>query len=137
MVNDLLYKEIIERMTEYQSKLDYDTMGTEVLLLALMSIEDSMTNLILKELNVTIDDILEVIKESYYLRETKNFSYTLTKVLENAYSLQKEKEFVYDEAYLYSILECENCVALEILSNLKIEGKQISEELMNALSYLE
>ena len=26
MVNDLLYKEIIERMTEYQSKLDYDTM---------------------------------------------------------------------------------------------------------------
>lgn len=137
MVNDLLYKEIIERMTEYQSKLDYDTMGTEVLLMALMSIEDSMTNLILKELNVTIDDILEVIKESYYLRETKNFSYTLTKVLENAYSLQKEKEFVYDEAYLYSILECENCVALEILSNLKIEGKQISEELMNALSYLE
>ena len=38
MVNDLLYKEIIERMTEYQSKLDYDTMGTEVLLMALMSI---------------------------------------------------------------------------------------------------
>ena len=50
MVNNLLYKEIIERMNEYQDKVEYDTLGTEILLLALMSIEDSMTNLILKEL---------------------------------------------------------------------------------------
>ena len=39
-----------------------------------------------------------------------NYSYTLKKVLDNAYELQKNKEFVYDEAYLYSILECKNCV---------------------------
>ena len=44
MLNDLLYKEIIERMKEFQSKLNYKTLGTEVLLLSLMSIEDSMTN---------------------------------------------------------------------------------------------
>jgi len=137
MVNDLLYKEIIERMKEFQSQLSYDTMGTEVLLLALMSIEDSMTNLILKELNVSIDNILDIINESYYLREMHNYSYTLKKVLDNAYELQKNKEFVYDEAYLYSILECKNCVALEILSSLKIDGNQVSEELSNALSYLE
>ena len=54
MVNNLLYKEIIERMNEYQDKVEYDTLGTEILLLALMSIEDSMTNLILKELHITI-----------------------------------------------------------------------------------
>ena len=57
MINDLLYKEIIERMKEFQSKLDYKTLGTEVLLLSLMSIEDSMTNLILKELKISIDDV--------------------------------------------------------------------------------
>ena len=68
MVNDLLYKEIIERMKEYQLQLNYDTLGTEVLLLSLMSIEDSMTNLILKELNVTTEDILQIIKQSYFLR---------------------------------------------------------------------
>ena len=121
MVNDLLYKEIIERMKEYQLQLNYDTLGTEVLLLSLMSIEDSMTNLILKELNVKTEYILQIIKQSYYLRDNMNYSYTLKKVLDRAYELQLEKDFVYDEAYLYSILECENCVALHILQNLKID----------------
>lgn len=137
MVDDLLHKEIIERMKEYQSQLDYDTMGTEVLLLALMSIEDSMTNLILKELNVTINDVLNYINDFYFLRETYNYTYTLLNVFEKTKDLQKNKDFVYDEAYLYSILESEDCVALEILSRLEIEGKQIADELLNALSYLE
>ena len=35
MINDLLYKEIIERMNEYQSKIKYKTLGSEILLLAL------------------------------------------------------------------------------------------------------
>lgn len=137
MKNDLLYKEIIERMQSYQSKIKYKTLGTEILLLALMSIEDSMTNLILKELNITEDMILTIINNSYYIRDEGLYTYTLQEVLKNAEELQKNKEFVYDEAYLYSILEEKNCVALNILESLEINGNQISEELLNALSYLE
>ena len=107
MVNDLLHKEIIERMKEYQSQLDYDTMGTEVLLLALMSIEDSMTNLILKELHVTTNDVLNLIKDFYFLREAYNYTFTLINIFDKTKDLQKTKDFVYDEAYLYSILESE------------------------------
>lgn len=137
MFNDLLYKEILERMNEYRSKIKYHTLGTEILLLALMSIEDSMTNLILKELNVTEEVILNIINDSYYIRDELPFTYTLKKVFSKAEELQKNKDYVYDEAYLYSILEFDNSIALNILSNLKIEGNQISEELSNALSYLE
>ena len=137
MKNDLLYKEIIERMQSYQSKIKYKTLGTEILLLALMSIEDSMTNLILKELNITEDMILTIINNSYYIRDEGLYTYTLQKVLKNAEELQNNKEFVYDEAYLYSILDEKNCVALSILQSLEIDGNQISEELINALSYLE
>ncbi len=137
MTNDLLYKEIIERMNEYRTKVNYKTLGTEILLLALMSIEDSMTNLILKELGVDEQIILNIIKEYYFIRDETSYTYTLKKVLTRVEELQKNKDFVYDEAYLYSILEFNNCVALHILSILEIEGNQISDELMNALSYLE
>ena len=137
MTNDILYKEITERMKEYQSKVAYYTLGTEILLLALMSIEDSMTNLILKELNVTEELILSIIDESYYIRDENLYTYTLQKVLKKAEELQESKDYVYDEAYLYSILDEKNCVALSILQSLEIDGNQISEELINALSYLE
>ena len=65
MINSLLYKEVIERMNDYQSKIKYKTLGSEILLLALMSIEDSMTSLILQELNVTEEIILDIINNSY------------------------------------------------------------------------
>ena len=64
--NDLIQKEILERMDEYRNKINYNCLGTEVLLLSLMSIEDSMTNLILTELNVKEEDKEELI---YNLRK--------------------------------------------------------------------
>ena len=77
MTKDILYKEIIERMNEFQSKINYKTLGSEILLLALMSIEDSMTSLILHELNVTEEIILNIINSSYYIRDEHMFTYTL------------------------------------------------------------
>lgn len=137
MTKDLLYKEIIERMNEFQSKINYKTLGSEILLLALMSIEDSMTSLILHELNVTEEIILNIINSSYYIRDEHMFTYTLKEIFKKADDLQNNKDFVYDEAYLYSMLEFKECVALDILKSLEIDGNQISEELLNALTYLE
>lgn len=137
MNNDLIQKEILERMDEYRNKINYNCLGTEVLLLSLMSIEDSMTNLILTELNVKEEDILNIINDSIYIRDELPYTYTLKKVFSKVEEYQKEKNYIYDEAYLYSILDIKNCVALNILSSLQIEGNLISEELRNALSYLE
>ncbi len=137
MNNDLIQKEILERMDEYRNKINYNCLGTEVLLLSLMSIEDSMTNLILNELNVKEEDILNIINDSIYIRDELPYTYTLKKVFSKVEEYQKEKNIIYDEAYLYSILDIKNCVALNILSSLQIEGNLISEELRNALSYLE
>lgn len=137
MVNDLLYKEILERMKDYKHEINYETLGTEILLLSLIEIDDSMTSLILKELNVKKEGILSIIKEFCFIREEKLYTNTLTKVFERAKELEKNKEYVYDEAYLFALLEQENSVAMHILSILKIEGNTISEELENALSYLE
>lgn len=137
MINDLLHNEIIERMNEYRPIVKYKTLGTEVLLLSLMSIEDSMTNLILNELKVSIDDVLTIINNSYYIRDDLPYTYTLSNIFTKVEELYKNKDFVFDEGYLYAILESPNCVALNILSMLNIEGKKISEELLNALTYLE
>lgn len=137
MINDILHKEIIERMNEYRPIVNYNTLGTEILLLTLMDIEDSMTNLILNQLNVSSSDVLKIINDSYFIRNDLSYTYTLQQVFKKVEEMQKNKEFVYDEAYLYAILEVNNCVALNILSSLQIEGKQILDELVNALSYLE
>lgn len=137
MINDLLHNEIIERMNQYRPIIKYKTLGTEVLLLSLMDIEDSMTNLILTELKVSIEDVLTIINNSYYIRDDLSYTYTLSNVFQKVEELQKNKEFIYDEGYLYAILDTPNCVALDILSRLHIEGKQISEELFTALTYLE
>jgi len=66
-----------------------------------------------------------------------NYFYFYYCLLDKYQFIQESKDYVYDEAYLYSILDEKNCVALSILQSLEIDGNQISEELINALSYLE
>ena len=137
MVNDLLYKEILERMEEYKNKINYNTIGTEILLLTLMNIEDSMTYLILKELNVTEQKLLNIINDFIFIRDQTKYTNTLKDVFKKAKEFQEKKEYVYDEPYLYALLEEPNNVAMDILKKLEIKNFQIKDELENALSYLE
>lgn len=137
MVNDLLYKEILEKMEEYKNKINYNTIGTEILLLTLMNIEDSMTYLILKELNVTEQKILNIINDFIFIRDQTKYTNTLKDVFKKAKEFQEKKEYVYDEPYLYALLEEPNNVAMDILKKLEIKNFQIKDELENALSYLE
>lgn len=137
MYNELLHKEVVDGIEKYRTLLNYKTLGTETLLLSLMSIEDSLTSLILRELGIDIESILDVISKSIYIREDSLYTYALKKIFERAEELSNEKEFVYDEAYLYSLLECKTAVALDILSHFNIEGKTIKEELEHALTLLE
>ncbi len=137
MIDDILYKDIIDLMEVNRSVVEYECIGTEVLLLALVSIEDSMTNLILKEMKVTKETIADKIKESFFIRPQTKYTQTLENVIKEAKLLESEQEYVYDEAYLFSLLNNKDNVALEILKSLQIEGKIILDELSNALDYLQ
>ena len=136
MINDLLFKEITERMNECRKDIYYNTLGTEILLLALFDMEDTLTNLILKQLKVKREDILNIINNSYFIRDDITYSYTLKNVFSIVEQLEKKNDYLYDEGYLYALLESKDNVAMNILSELKIDGKQITDEIINALSYL-
>ena len=137
MYNDLLHKEVVEKIEKYRNDLSYVTLGTETLLLALLDIEDSLTCLILNELGVYKNDILDIINNSIYIRDGSLYTHALKNIFKRAEELANEKVFVYDEAYLYSLLENENTVAMDILNHFHIEGKNIIEELEHALKVLE
>lgn len=137
MYNDLLHKEVVEKIERYRNDLSYSTLGSETLLLALLDIEDSLTCLILNELGVYKNDILDIVNNSIYIRDGSLYTYALKNIFKRAEELANEKDFVYDEAYLYSLLENENTVAMDILNHFHIEGKNIIEELEHALKVLE
>lgn len=137
MYNDLLHKEVVKKIEKYRNDLSYVTLGTETLLLALLDIEDSLTCLILNKLGVYKNDILDIINNSIYIRDGSLYTHALKNIFKRAEELANEKDFVYDEAYLYSLLENENTVAMDILNHFHIEGKNIIEELEHALKVLE
>ncbi len=136
MVDDILYNDIIHLMDATKTEVQYTCLGTEILLLALVSIPDSMTHLILQELKVSKENILDAIHHSYFLRKDAPYTSRLKEVIARAQKLESEKEYVYDEAYLYSLLSSEDNAAINILRGFEIEGRIILDELNNALDYL-
>lgn len=136
MINETLYKDLIDRISNYRLELKYNTMGTEVLLLSLMDIEDSLTKLILEKLLITKDKVLAIINEMIIIRDEGLFTNSLLNVLKRAKEIEKDNDYIYDEAYLYSLLENKNCVAMNLLSKFKIEGKDVIDEVNYALNIL-
>ncbi len=137
MVDDILYNDIIHFMEKTKKEMHCFCLGTEMLLLALISIPDSMTNLILKELRITKENIIDKINHSYFLRKENHYTSCLEEVIHQAQKLESEKEYVYDEAYLYSLLSSDDNAAINILRGFEIEGRIILDELNNALDYLQ
>lgn len=135
----MIYNDIVLSMEEAKNLVNYSCLGTEMILYVLMDMEDSMTNLILKELHIYKNDILNIINSSFFLRkEDKEYTHLVSNIMNEVSELEKKKEYVYDEAYLYALVNMkENCVAKDILKKLKIEDYVILDELNNALSYLE
>lgn len=135
----MIYNDIILSMEDTKKVLNYSCLGTEALLYVLVNMEDSMTNLILKELHVYKNDILNIINSSFFLRkEEKQYTDLVDEIIQSASILEENKEYVYDEAYLYSLINSnKNSVAKDILKKFRIEEYEILDELNNALSYLE
>lgn len=135
----MIYNDIVLSMEDAKNLVNYSCLGTEMILYVLMDLEDSMTNLILKELRVCKNDILNIINSSFFLRKKdKEYTNLVKEIIDEVNELEKKKEYVYDEAYLYALVTMKkNSVAKDILKKLKIEDYVILDELNNALSYLE
>lgn len=137
MLGDMVYNEIINIIESDLKDLHLHCAGSEMLLLALVKLKDSMTSLIFKEMNITVDDIKEIIKNYYFLRKDTFYTYKFDEIVTNAKRLMVEKDFAYDEAYLYSLLQVKDTVAKDIIKKMGVEENLIYEELEHAQEYLE
>lgn len=137
MVGDTIYQDILRIINNDLVEMNLHCIGSEMLLLALVSLEDSMTSLIFKEMGVRDEHIKEEIKKCYILRNEKTYTSKFNEIIKMSEQLMKENEYVYDEAFLFSILSLEGTVAKEIMKNLGINEEVVLEELNNARELLE
>lgn len=137
MLNNMVYNEIINIINQDLKELQIDCAGSEMLLLALVKLKDSMTSLIFKELNISIENITAYIKNSYYLRKDNIFTTKFEEIIANAKKLMIERDFVYDEAYLYSLLQINDSVARDILKGLGVNETMIYDELEHVQEFLD
>lgn len=137
MINDAVYNEIISIIEDTMIDLNLECAGSEMILYAIASLKDSMTSLILNEYALSNQDILKTIKEFSFLRKYDLYTSKFYEVIALATKLMEKYDYVYDEAYLLSILEVEDNVAKDILRHLRISEKIIYEELEHASELLE
>lgn len=137
MVNDTAYEEILKIIKKESQLLGISSIGSEMLLLALVSLENSMTSLIFKEMGVKVESIREEIKKLFLLRKEGLYTNEFKRIIGNCNKLILENDFVYDEAYLYSLLYLEDNIANHIIKRLNIDKEAVLEELDNAREILE
>lgn len=137
MINDTVYNEIIYIIEENMNDLNLECAGSEMILFAIVSLKESMSSLIFKELNITADEIKDIIKSFSFLRKDNLFTDKFYEVMNLASKLSERNEYAYDEAYLYSLLEVKNTVALDILNLLNVDIDVIYDELDHARELLE
>lgn len=137
MNNDTIYGDIIGIIAKDARQLNIECIGSEMLLLALVQLEDSMTSLILNEMGVGIKDIKEYIEKSLFLRKEKQFTSKFKELITKTTYLDTDDDYVYDEAYLFSLLSLENTVARDIIKYLGLDEKMILKELNDAKDCLD
>ena len=137
MISDTVYNDIIEIIAKDLKEVNLDCIGSEMLLLALVNLKDSMTSLIFKEMGVGSDVIKKAIKESCILRKQESYTSKFFDIIKKTQSLLNEKDYVYDEVYLYSLLTTNDTVAKDIMKRLGMDEEVILSELDNAHECLE
>ncbi len=110
--------------------------GTEHILLAMAHENQSNVALVLKNLDLTYDDLLAAVKQLADVDESNaggHIPYTprVKKVLEKAYrrGLTREQGYVSTEDLLYAILEVSDCRAVAVLAQLGVTPDMVRVEL--------
>lgn len=132
---------IIEESKVIARSKDSQLVGTEHLLLSMMTIEDSICHFLLSEQNISISDIEAILEKYVILRKsdsediifTRKYQEIILDVGELASRLNSS--LVFDEHLFYCLLKADAAVAKEILLELKMNINDLLEDIEDIFQF--
>ena len=118
---------------------DWCVVGTEAILLAILSYGGGIASDTLRKLGITLKDAKNEVRKLIKVQSAKtdvlNFSQRAKKVLEIAYETAKEhkKIKIKSENLLYGITKVEDCLAMKVLCNLGTDILEIRQGIKQEL----
>ena len=134
-------KGIIIRSHRYAINQNEYVVGTEFLLLSLYNEPNSSCQILLREQNITEEQIIKEIKNINVFRKnipgliiyTPKFRLILDKALE--ISKKTKSDLVYEEHLFLALLNTPNCIAVKILENLTINILHLAKEIIDVMGW--
>lgn len=134
-------KGIIIRSHRYSINQNEYIVGTEFLLLSLYNEANSSCQILLKELNITEEQIIEEINKINVFRKnipgliiyTPKFRLILDKALE--IRNKTGVDLVYEEHLFFALLNTPNCIARKVLENLNVNVEKLIKEIIDVMGW--
>ncbi len=126
--------EVIEKSKRISKRLDSGYVGTEHILLALASVDESIAYKVLSSVGITYKQLLKILKEKYLVESSDDvvitFSARAMKILDESLSIAKtyDLDLIGTEHILLAILKERNGVADRLISDLNIDKNNIIKE---------
>ena len=120
------------------SALDVSTVGTEMILLGILSYGTGVANSVLRHLGITLKDARSEVEKLLKSQKTEsNLTYSprAKKLLEVAYETAREhkRNKIKSENLLYGITKMPDCVAMQVLSTLGADVLEIRQGIKQEL----
>lgn len=132
---------ILRLAKEQARELNSNTVGTEIILLGILSYGSGIAADVLRRLGITLKDakteVQKLLKPENNKSETLSLSYSprAKKILEVAYETAKEhkRSAIKSENILYGITKMPNCLAMQVLVNLGTDILEIQQGIKQQL----
>ena len=132
---------ILRLAKEQARELNSNTVGTEIILLGILSYGSGIAADVLRRLGITLKDakteVQKLLKPENNKSETISLSYSprAKKILEVAYETAKEhkRSAIKSENILYGITKMPNCLAMQVLVNLGTDILEIQQGIKQQL----
>ena len=133
-------KKVIEIANDISVELGHNYIGTEHILYGLVKEGEGIAAKVLLNKGITEDKVLKKIEEllgrGKEIKESLGFTPRTKKVLENAFLEAKRigYNFIGTENLLLAIMKEENCIAVRIITELKVEIPKIYNEIAKVIN---
>ena len=133
-------KKVIEIANDISVELGHNYIGTEHILYGLVKEGEGIAAKVLLNKGITEDKVLKKIEEllgrGKEIKESLGFTPRTKKVLENAFLEAKRigYNFIGTEHLLLAIMKEENCIAVRIITELKVEIPKIYNEIAKVIN---
>ncbi len=133
-------KKVIEIANDISVELGHNYIGTEHILYGLVKEGEGIAAKVLLNKGITEDKVLKKIEEllgrGKDIKESLGFTPRTKKVLENAFLEAKRigYNFIGTEHLLLAIMKEENCIAVRIITELKVEITKIYNEIAKVIN---